>query len=262
MSLFATLLLACTCAEPAPASPDVSTPPWTPGREVTCELDTGPLAASWMTPSEAQAPFPTAVIVVGARPWNRWGDTPDAPWGHYRDMALALVEAGAAVLLFDKGGTGQTGGPVKDMDGRIAEVGAAVTCALGQPGADPDRLALVGHSQGSSAVVRATIQGTPSSNLVLLSPVTTPDELAALPPGTHLTLIRGELDGPDTDDSRLRMLSARGLTARHVVVPAADHLLLDTSRGVPRPEDPKTAVHPVALRALTDAVTRTTRSTP
>ncbi len=253
-------LLACTCAEPptAPAAPA----PWTPGKEVPCELEGGTLAASWMAPTAQEGPFPTAVIAVGARPWNRWGDTPDAPWGHYRQMAVALVESGAAVLLFDKGGTGATGGLARDMAGRTEEVQAAAACALEQPGADPKRLVLVGHSQGSSAAVRATINGTPTEHLVLLSPVATEDELAALPPGVRLTLIRGELDGPDADDGRLRVLSARGLRARHVVIPHADHLLLDASSRVPEAGHPDTAVHAMALRALTDAVVTTERSGP
>ena len=67
---------------------------------------------------------------------------------------------------------------------------------------------------------------------------------------------------PDADDGRLRVLSARGLRARHVVIPHADHLLLDASSRVPEAGHPDTAVHAMALRALTDAVVTTERSGP
>lgn len=245
-------------ADPAPPEP---APLAAPGVEVRCPAEPRPLAATWWAPTGA-GPFPTAVILVGARPWDRWGDTAEAPWGHYRDIALALVNSGAAVLAFDKGGTGATGGDAGDLVARGVETQAAVACALAQPGADPARVSLVGHSQGSTVAVHAAIRGAPVQGLVLLSPGVDVDALAALPEGLSLTLVRGALDGADADDKRLRVLEARRMKARHVVIPSADHLLLDASARVPKPTDPATAVHPAALRVIADAVTRLGRSEP
>jgi len=259
--LFGLLLLGCGAPAPPAEAPPPAPSPVEPGRAVQCPAEPRALAASWVAP-DGPGPFPTAVVLVGARPWNRWGDQPDAPWGHYRDIAQALVASGAAVLVFDKGGTGQTGGPPVDEPARVAEAHAAVACALAQPGADPARMTLLGHSQGSTVATLAAIQGAPIQGLVLLSPVVAVDPLAALPDGLSLTLVRGELDGVDADDKRLQVLGARGLQARHAVIPKSDHLLLDASRRVPDPADPATAVHPAALRVIADAVTSLARSDP
>jgi len=256
--LLSLLWWACSGSEPV-VEPPVVPARVEPGTAVTCPAEPRPLAGSWLAPA-GLGPFPTAVLLVGARNWNRWGDQPDAPWGHYRDIAQALVGAGAAVLVFDKGGTGETGGPTVDESARVKEAHAALSCALAQPGADPARLSLLGHSQGSTIATLAAVEGAPVQGLVLLSPVVDVAPLAALPDGLAVTLVRGSLDGADADDKRLQVLGARKLSARQAVIPSADHLLLDASVKVPSPTDPATAVHPAALRAITDAVTKLGRS--
>jgi dienelactone hydrolase len=258
-------MLACSASAPSPsASSEPTSAAGSPreiGVEVVCPAEPRPLAATWLRPT-GSGPFPTAVILVGARSWNRWGDQPDAPWGHYRDIALGLVKAGAAVLVYDKSGTGSTGGPTVALPARVAEAHSALACALTQPGADPERVVFLGHSQGSLVATLAAIQGAPVQGLVLLSPVVEVDALAALPDGLAMTLVRGEIEGAATDDKRLQMLVARGLPTRHVVIPNADHLLLDNSVRIPKPADPTTQVHPAALRAIADAVTSVGRSVP
>ncbi len=250
------LMLACSCEPELPSVPSEAAEP---AADLTCPADPQDLAATWRTPT-GPGPFPTAVVLVGARPWDRWGDLPDAPWSHYRAMAEALVAAGAAVLLFDKGGTGATGGALGTPTARVAEAHAALACALAQPGADPNRVSFVGHSQGSWVASTAAVQGAAVQGLVLLSPVVELDLLAALPDGLVVTLVRGALDGADADEKRLQVLGARKLKSRHAVVPSADHLLLDASRIVPEPGHPLSPVHPAALRVLADAVTSVGRS--
>ncbi len=156
--LFTLAILACnTSTPPAPGEPrEAPMNPAAEGTDVWCPAEPRPLAGTWLAP-KGDGPFPTALILVGARPWNRWGDAPDAPWGHYRDIAEALVAGGAAVLVFDKGGTGQTGGTTVNLSARVTEARAAVSCALAQPGADPQRFSLVGHSQGSVVATHATV---------------------------------------------------------------------------------------------------------
>ncbi len=255
--MLTSLLLLTSCGAEPSSSPPAAKPSGL-GRELSCAAEPRPLAASWLAPA-GPGPFPTAVLLVGARSWDRWGDQPDAAWGHYRDIAQGLVAGGAAVLLFDKGGTGATGGPTVDENARVKEAQAALACALAQPGADPERVSLVGHSQGSTVATLAAVAGAPIQGLVLLSPVVEVAPLAALPEGLSITLVRGQIDGADADDKRLKVLGARGLKARHEVIPNADHLLLDASSRVPSPSDPDTAVHPVALRAITRAVTAVAR---
>lgn len=98
--------------------------------------------------------------------WNRDGDLPGTPWHHYRQLADGLAARGIATFLFDKGGTGGTGGVESDINGRVIEVRAAMACAKART--EVGNLVLVGHSAGSAVVVRV---GGP---MILLSPVVPP----------------------------------------------------------------------------------------
>jgi dienelactone hydrolase len=216
-----------------------------------CPAPDRPLGATLWLPATGAGPFPTAIVLVGAQPWNRDGDLPGRPWHHYADLADAIARAGGAALLFDKGGTGVTGGAPADLDQRAREAVAAIACARARPEVDPGRLVLVGHSEGSEVALEVALGGAPIAGLVLLSPVVLPAGLARLPP-VPVTLVRGEADGgDDADRDRMAALGARG---RHVLVPGGDHLLFDTRTGPPDPADPATTIAPAAARAVVEAV--------
>lgn len=216
-----------------------------PVREVrlSCPAPDRPLGASLWLPAVATGPLPTAVVLVGAQPWDRNGDLPGTPWGHYRDVARAVAEAGGAALLFDKGGTGETGGDPADLDQRVREAVAAVACVRARPEVDDARVVFVGHSQGSVVAARAA-RAAGVAGLVLLSPVVGAAEVPALP----LVIVRGEADGGRAADEAL--LKARP-DATHVLVPNGGHLLFegDTSPGVSH-------VSVVATGAVARAVVR------
>ena len=150
----------------------------------SCE-GTGPaIGASFFWPARGTVSLPTAVVAVGAQRWNRYGDLPDRPWGHYRDIANALAARGVAVVLFDKGGTGVTGGPPSSFDVRVDEVLQVVACARARPEVGP--ISYVGHSQGAAVMVVAAARERPAA-LVLLSPSA---GTGAGPPGLPVTVIQ------------------------------------------------------------------------
>jgi pimeloyl-ACP methyl ester carboxylesterase len=189
--------------------------------ELSCPHDP-PLAATLVLP--AKTPAPTAIIAVGAQMWDRWGDLPEKQWGHYRDVARALQAAGAAALVFDKGGTGATGGPARDVTGRADEVEAAVACARARPEVGP--IWLIGHSQGSAVVVQAAATVKPAG-MVLLSPI--------VPPPAGAVAIQAEAESNPAWSP--------------IVIPGASHLLM------PEPAEAGVShVDPRALRAVVAAV--------
>jgi hypothetical protein len=226
--------------KPADAGPSSATAPvpaaLDPGEETgSCAAPDGPIGTSLYRPE--RAPSAAVLVDVGAQSWNRYGDLPQGKaWSHYRAFAQALRTAGVATMLFDKRGTGLTGGRAADVDGRIRDSRAAEKCLRAALPRVP--LVRLGHSAGSMIACRAAAAG---ERLVLLSPVVSVDEMPDLP----TLLVRGGNDGgASADAARL----AAHPKARQVVAPGADHLLMIT-------EDGRSVVSPVALAAVVDFVT-------
>lgn len=188
-----------------------------------------PIGVSYFWPTRGAVSLPTAIVVVGGQRWDRYGDLPDKRWGHYREMAEALATAGAAAVLFDKGGTGETGGPPPDLPARVAEVVQVAGCVRERP--EVGELTLVGHSQGASVVVAAAGEVAPRG-LVLLSPGA---ELGALPPELRVVVVS------PADEANP--------THRPVSVPGVNHLLIQ------EPATPGVShVAPEAIEAIVKAV--------
>jgi uncharacterized protein len=81
-----------------------------------------------------------------------------------------LVNPGFAVLRVDDRGIGSSSGSADftTFDDAVADARAAVTALRSQPGIDPRRLFLVGHSEGG--LVAATVaRGTPVAGAVMLA---------------------------------------------------------------------------------------------
>jgi pimeloyl-ACP methyl ester carboxylesterase len=91
---------------------------------------------------------PAAVLITGLGPSERNGGMP--PWMPLRDLADALTRAGIAVLRVDDRGVGKSTGdhvPSTTYD-EAHDVQTEVAWLRLQPGIDPNRIALVGHSEG------------------------------------------------------------------------------------------------------------------
>lgn len=111
--------------------------------------------------------LPAALIIAGSGPTDRNGNTPLLPGetNTLRELAGALADAGVASLRYDKLGTGATGLAGIDLtqitfDAFLDEAQAALDILRARPEVDPDRVLILGHSEGSLvALVLAAARG-------------------------------------------------------------------------------------------------------
>ncbi len=94
-------------------------------------------------------PFPAAVLVAGSGPHTR--DELVSLHKIFLVLADDLVRKGIAVLRYDKRGVGLSGGemdPRSTTDDYASDARAAVRFLRMQPGIDPARVGIIGHSEG------------------------------------------------------------------------------------------------------------------
>lgn len=114
------------------------------------------LAASFAKPAAATAPLPAVVLVGGLNATDRDGMVNGVPL--IGQLAAQLVEAGFAVVRFDRRGVGQSGGRAETATlGDYAEDVRAVVAWLDRHRDDVDdnRIAVVGDSEGAWVALRA-----------------------------------------------------------------------------------------------------------
>jgi alpha-beta hydrolase superfamily lysophospholipase len=151
------------------------------------------LAATLALPDGA-GPFPAAVLVSGSGPVDRDSNAPQLAIDSTRQLAHALARAGIASLRYDKRGVGASrllrDGSTEDRNGwkraglfdNAADVAAAFTALAARPEADPERLFLIGHSEGATLVTRTGARllgqsaGPHPAGIVLLSAAATPGD--------------------------------------------------------------------------------------
>ncbi len=115
---------------------------WSPTENIVFDSGDIRLAGTLIKPAGAGV-FPAVVILHGSGPETRRGPG-------YRVAANALVRSGFAVLIYDKRGTGASGG---DFDAAlyrdfIADATAAVHYLASREDIDSDRIGLNGNSEG------------------------------------------------------------------------------------------------------------------
>ncbi len=109
--------------------------------------------------------FPVVVMVAGIGP-HRW-----SYMGIYSELAERLSEIGIASFMWDKRGCGDSGGSYYDRTpGLLLEdINAAIEQALEIAGSDPERLVLLGHSEGGLLSIITAARNSEVKRLVLLS---------------------------------------------------------------------------------------------
>ncbi|MBW4720525.1 alpha/beta hydrolase family protein [Saccharothrix obliqua] len=112
----------------------------------------GVVLAGSLTVPDRGAPVPGVVMVGGSGPSDRDNDT------HFPPIRRHLVDAGIAVLSYDKRGVGGSSSDWLDatVDDLATDAAAALDFLRAQPGVRGGAVGLFGHSEGGWVVLRAT----------------------------------------------------------------------------------------------------------
>jgi acetyl esterase/lipase len=124
---------------------------------------------------------PAALIISGSGATDRDGNSSGLPLGTNRNLAITLAEAGIPSLRYDKVGSGETGlgshtdPSTVDYSLYLQEAKDAADYLAQQPGVDPSKIILVGHSEGALFALaladELTKAGTPPAGLILAAPL-------------------------------------------------------------------------------------------
>lgn len=152
------------------ARPQTPKPPF-PYKTVELDVDApdgGKLAGTLAMPDGA-GPFPVVVLLSGSGQEDR----DETIFGHrpYFVVADRLARNGIASYRFDDRGTGKTKGAVKDLFTEIDDAGAIVDVLAKQPGIDPKRIGVIGHSSAGAVAPNVALKH-PVAFVVLLAGIT------------------------------------------------------------------------------------------
>ncbi len=138
---------------------------------------------SFMTPEDFATDGASAAVLIisGSGPTDRDGNNGALPLGTNRNLAVTFAEDGIPSLRYDKLGSGQTGlgshldTAAIDYELFLQEARDAAAFLAEQPGVDPSKLILVGHSEGALFALaladELTKAGTPPAGVILVAPL-------------------------------------------------------------------------------------------
>jgi pimeloyl-ACP methyl ester carboxylesterase len=136
--------------------------------EVTVESN-GVRLAGTLTLPEGEGPFAAVVMLTGSGPQDRDGTL----FGHKPFLLLAdtLTRAGFATLRMDDRGVGASGGAFEETGYAefAADVLAKVAYLQTRPEIDPQRIGLLGHSEGGYIAPLAIAQGAEAAFFISLA---------------------------------------------------------------------------------------------
>src|SRR5205085_4972136 len=139
------------------AAEDYSAPPNAPftAEEVTVNAKGFTLAGTLLLPKSGARPFPAVITITGSGQQTRDEPVPIPGLEKYRPMrqiAEMLATRSIAVLRVDDRGVGKSGGRDMLMTATTSifadDVRAEVSYLRSRPEIDPNRIAIVGHSEG------------------------------------------------------------------------------------------------------------------
>lgn len=134
------------------------------------------LAGTLLAPSDA-GPHPCLILVSGSGA----NDRDETVCGHapFRTIAEYFAARGHAVLRCDDRGVGGSTGDAgeQDFDGAVADVVATCTWLTSHPAVDPERITLLGHSEGGLVAAAAGPQVGARAVVMLAGPSVPIEEL-------------------------------------------------------------------------------------
>ena len=144
-------------------------------RDVAIKTDDGVTLAGTLTvPNPAATPLPGFVLVHGSGCNDR--DETIGPNKIFAQLANRLSNDGYAVLRYDKRSCGKSGGKFPVRDRLIADARDAIAYLRSQPGIDPKRIYVLGHSEGGELAPSIAIADGRLRGIVLLAPPALPLE--------------------------------------------------------------------------------------
>jgi pimeloyl-ACP methyl ester carboxylesterase len=154
------------------------------------------IGASLTKPANATGPLPAIVLIGGSGPIDRDGFVAGIPV--LGQMAAALVEAGFAVVRYDKRGVGQTGGRAETttLSDYAEDVRAIVTWLDKRRDVNRKRIGLVGHSEGAWVAMIAAARDRRVSAVTLIAGASTTGSELVLEQQRHLL---DRLEATDAD---------------------------------------------------------------
>lgn len=198
VAVLAMVPVAGVMAQASPVATPEASPVAVRDEEISFESGPDTLYGSLMVPGGVTAPAPGVLIISGSGPTDRNGDSPGLPAGTNRHLAQDLADFGVVSFRYDKIGSGKTGlgthtmGEGVDYELFLQEAWDAFDVLAAQPEVDPQRIVVLGHSEGALfALDMATdeTRETGPAGIILAAPASE----------RYLDSLRGQLAGAYAD---------------------------------------------------------------
>lgn len=148
--------------------------------EVTFPSGEIELAGTLTLPKERSRPVPAVVLIAGSGPHER--DENVAGVKVFAQIAEYLTSQGFAVLRYDKRGVGRSGGRYETATTHefAEDAEAAVRFLRARPEIAPDRIGLIGHSEGAIVALLVAARDPKLATIVLMAGPATSGEQVVL----------------------------------------------------------------------------------
>jgi hypothetical protein len=112
-------------------------------------------------------------MVVGSGMVDRDENADKLPIDVTRQIAMHLADNGIGSLRYDKRGVGASEGDFwpTGLSDNVDDAAAALSCLRSQPGVDPEKVYVLGHSEGATIAVRLVGAHEPMAGAILLAGV-------------------------------------------------------------------------------------------
>jgi len=122
---------------------------------------------------DSPRPCPAVLMIVGSGMVDRDESHKKLPIDVMRQLAMHLGENGIGSLRYDKRGVGASEGDfwTAGLSDNTDDAAAALECLRSQPGVDPERVYVLGHSEGATICMRLAGAREPIAGAILLAGV-------------------------------------------------------------------------------------------